>query len=225
MGGGIVNGRAGFCAVLLLSFLLPFGCAGDRSADTPAPDEELARLAAWLSGSFSSAAQAERDVSYFDIRIHAVRIWNDRADGAWIYLEQAAADSLDRPYRQRVYHVTRLGADLFESRVFALEEPLQYAGRWREETPLTELAPGDLLPREGCAVLLRAIDADSFSGSTLGRLCTSSLRGASYATSEVVVQAGGLTSWDRGYDADGAQVWGAEDGPYAFERIEEPAAE
>lgn len=224
MGGESVIGRNGIGAGLLLACLFSLGCAGDPPVADTGPDESLLRLADWLTGSFSSAEQAERDENYFDIRIHAVRIWNDRDDGAWIYLEQAAADSLDRPYRQRVYHVTRIADDLFESRVLALEEPLRYAGHWQEDQPLAELTPGDLLIRDGCSVLLREIDSTSFAGSTLGRLCTSNLRGARYATSEVEIQAGSLTSWDRGYDAGGTQVWGAVDGPYVFDRVEAPSA-
>jgi hypothetical protein len=28
-----------------------------------------------------------------------------------------------------------------------------------------------------------------------------------------------LDSWDRGYDRDGKQVWGAVTGPYRFDRL------
>jgi hypothetical protein len=191
----------------------------EASAASPA-DADLERLADWLTGSFSSAAQSKLDPDFLDIRIRAVRIWRGRDDGAWVYLEQAAADSLERPYRQRVYHVTRVSEDLFQSRVHALEDPLTHAGRWREEEPLAELAPESLLIREGCAVLLRLVNGPAYSGSTLGRLCSSELRGARYATSEVEVRAHGLISWDRGYDEAGTQVWGAEKGPYVFDRID-----
>ena len=30
-----------------------------------------------------------------------------------------------------------------------------------------------------------------------------------------------LLSWDRGFDAAGKQVWGAEKGPYEFLRVKE----
>ena len=50
---------------------------------------------------------------------------------------------------------------------------------------------------------------DSFVGSTNEKDCTSNLRGASYATSEARIEENVLTSWDRGYDENGVQVWGA----------------
>ncbi len=60
--------------------------------------------------------------------------------------------------------------------------------------------------------------AEGFEGSTVGEGCASSLRGTSYATSEVFVADGVLASWDRGFDPRGRQVWGATAGPYLFLR-------
>lgn len=61
-------------------------------------------------------------------------------------------------------------------------------------------------------------DTDHFSGQTHERDCPSSLNGASFASSEVELRSDQMSSWDRGYDADGAQVWGATAGPYRFVR-------
>jgi CpeT protein len=208
----------------LFSMVWPLaGCSAPEPEKTTTswPDDpELARLADWLTGSFSSAAQSELDADYHDIRIHAVRIWPDRDHGYWIYLEQAAAASPERPYRQRVYHLTRSGPGLFQSRVYALPDPEDHVGRWRESGPLAELGPEDLRLREGCDVLLREAGESAFMGSTLGRHCLSSLRGASFATSEVVVLRDVLISWDRGFEGSGDQVWGAEKGPYLFKKLE-----
>ena len=83
-----------------------------------------------------SAAQAAEDPDFYDIRLEMVRIWPDRTDGIWLYVEQAAATHLDQPYRQRVYHVTEEGDGIFRSEVYALSEPLQYAGEWKKKDPL-----------------------------------------------------------------------------------------
>ena len=55
-----------------------------------------------------------------------------------------------------------------------------------------------------------------WAGSTQGKGCSSTLGGASYATSQVTVTPLELRSWDQGFDAAGKQVWGAEKGPYVF---------
>ena len=65
----------------------------------------------------------------------------------------------------------------------------------------------DLALREGCAVILTRESKTRFAGSTVDKQCKSSLRGASYATSRVVVTANEIRSWDRGYSDTDEQVW------------------
>ena len=227
-----------FVAAAALTVLAFTGAACSGSAPAPhvsaAPDtpdpaaaQEAARnglhslLVAAMTGSFSSQAQSLADSSYFDIRLQMVPIWTQRDDGAWLYVEQAAAAALDRPYRQRVYRVTAEEDGSFRSEVFSIPEPLRFAGAWREEAPLADITPDSLEVREGCAVILHPTET-GFRGSTVDAECQSSLRGASYATSEVVVRPDRIESWDRGFDAEGEQVWGAVEGPYIFLRTSQP---
>jgi hypothetical protein len=81
---------------------------------------------------------------------------------------------------------------------------------------MRDVAPADLALRGGCSILLERAADDSFEGATTGTGCASSLRGAAYATTEVVVRHDRFTSWDRGWNTAGEQVWGAVKGPYAF---------
>lgn len=83
---------------------------------------------------------------------------------------------------------------------------------------LSDLAPKMLKEKDGCAIWLKATSV-GFAGSTRGDGCKSSLRGASHTTSEVKIAVGQLASWDRGYDANGKQVWGAVKGPYVFRKL------
>jgi CpeT protein len=195
--------------------------ASRGTASRPARgSSDLALLRDRLVGSFSSAAQAAADSSYFDIRLHVVPIWPQRSDAHWLYVEQAAASRLDKPYRMRVYKLVQLGPDLFESQVYKLPGEARFAGAWRKGNPLGSLTPDSLLARAGCSIVLRYTRDGVFMGSTLGHDCESDLRGAAYATSEVRIEADRLLSWDRGFDANGKQVWGAEKGPYEFLRVE-----
>jgi hypothetical protein len=148
-----------------------------------------------------------------------VQIWTDRDDASWIYVEQAAASSLDEPYRQRIYRLTLNEMRTAVSAVYELpDDPLKYAGAWRDPSRFSDLDPDELVLREGCQVVLNRSGKSEWSGSTVGKNCKSTLRGASYATSEVTVSPHGIRSWDRGYDASDAQVWGAEKGAYVFDR-------
>lgn len=208
-------------AAAALLALAAVSCAapGPRPDGAPAQDR-LLTLRAYLTGSFSSAAQAARDPAYYEIELHATPMWTWRDDGPWLYVEQALAESPDEPYRQRVYKLERTGEGGFWSRVFVFDEPASHAGAWRSGSPLSELTPGDLEERVGCAVTLRWDDAEGvFVGSTTGTGCPSELAGAAYATSEIVLREDGMTTWDRGFDRTGRQVWGATTGGYEFDRI------
>ena len=68
----------------------------------------------------------------------------------------------------------------------------------------------------GSEVRLMRLDADHFKGATGDQTCPSSLYGGSYAQSEVEVTEGRVVSWDRGFDAEGNHIWGAEKGGYEF---------
>jgi len=192
--------------------LAPIASAGDHETT------DLDDLESWMAGTFSSAVQAAEDPDFFAISIHMAPIWTDRSDGRWLYLEQSVSEEPHRPYRQRVYRLVELVPGLFESQVFTLPDPGAVIGVWILDDPLAELSPDDLEERDGCAILLRR-RGDSFIGSTLASLCTGTLRGAAYFTSEVIVTPDGIVSWDRGFADNGSQVWGAIKGGYVFDRI------
>ena len=104
-----------------------------------ASSADTALLGRCLTGSFSSQQQAAADPEFRDIRLHIVPIWTHRPDGPWLYVEQAAAEALDKPYRQRVYRLSQTGNDTFRSDVYLLPEPaLGFAGAFAAPEP-TEL--------------------------------------------------------------------------------------
>ncbi|MBX3407127.1 MAG: chromophore lyase CpcT/CpeT [Phycisphaeraceae bacterium] len=180
---------------------------------------DIAVLTDFMAGSFSSAKQAEKDPENFrDIRLEMARIWPDRADGVWLYVEQAVATSLDRPYRQRVYRLTANADGTLRSDVYTLPEPaLRFAGAWREPARLADLTPQQLDLKDGCAITLTWHPCSSlFTGTTTGTGCESTLQGAAYATSEASINAYGMITWDRGFDRAGNQVWGSTAGGYVF---------
>jgi hypothetical protein len=192
--------------------------AGTASAQAIVGRAKLERLAAMMIGVYDSKDQAQADPeNYRDVTLHMVRVWPERKDGPWLYIEQALSTQVALPYRQRVYKLSARADGRVASEIFTLPEPaLQYAGAWRSGQPLAQLKPEALTPRTGCAVILREALPGVWAGSTVDRECPSELYGATYATSIVKVTGGTLESWDRGYDANGEQVWGAEKGGYVF---------
>ena len=166
-----------------------------------------------LQGHFDSSEQAAEDPNYFEISLKMCPV-----DAPWLgervlYVEQAVSTRLNEPYRQRLYVIAPLDKDVV-SRVFELANPEEFIGLCNTET-LKVVAEGDASIKSGCEVYL-AEQGEGFLGGTAGKGCFSSLNGASYAASDVTLKDGQVTSWDRGYDAQDNQVWGATDGPYQF---------
>jgi CpeT protein len=184
----------------------------------PAPaSREIDELVAWLSGTFDSTEQADLDQDTQAVRMVTVAVPKSLLSfGAPVlYREQAAVDRPDRPYLQRFMRVEQDPGGSILVRVFELKDPIAAAGKWREASDLGLFGKNDVRERDGCLVTLRPA-GDRFEGGTSGKRCVSSLRGAAYATSEVRIWRDRLETWDRGYDADGKQVWGPLKGPSRF---------
>jgi hypothetical protein len=215
--GGIVFRKKITIMPSIIIIVLLTACSSEDKA--PRTQDDLLRLVSYMTGSFSSQEQAASDSNFYDIRLEMVRIWEERTDGVWLYVEQAAARMLDKPYRQRIYRLTQVDDSTFRSDVFTMRNPLRYAGQWKKAKPMTTVMPDSLGERQGCSIILKKEGDSAFVGGTAGKECASMLAGAKYATSEVRITATELYSWDRGYDAEDKQVWGSTAGAYIFKKI------
>lgn len=174
----------------------------------------------YLTGRFDSSLDAQQNPSHFAISLVICPVDVPELGEHVLYVEQAKLDQLNAPYRQRLY-VVEPGADpsaQARSRVFELDRPKDFIGLC-DDPSATPVSAGDADEKAGCAVTLDYDAAsDTFHGGTQGKDCPSALAGASYATSDVTLTATELRSWDRGFDGNDTQVWGAADGPYVFTR-------
>ncbi|MCH2132170.1 MAG: chromophore lyase CpcT/CpeT [Phycisphaerales bacterium] len=215
--------------MLILSVILVMGCqSGPKSPPTGKERREsIKTVTKWMTGTFRNRAQARQSPGeYHDIRLVQVPIWTAREDGPWLYVEQSHEDDLDRPYRQRIYRLVIQDDGRIESQVFGMPgNPLDYTSPWRGNGSLGGLNPKSLVPRPGCHVVFERVDGNTYTGGIDGTGCPSTLDGASYLTSDVTLRADRILIWDRGYSADGEQVWGSTAGPYIFKRQSRGAPE
>lgn len=203
---------------ILTLFCLSLVFSGFSQA-LPIKPKDVKKLASIMAGEFSSEAQAKADSAYFHIRLAMKPIWKKKKDGYWLYVEQAVAESAAAPYRQRVYHLYQQDDTTIVSKVYEIKDPARYAGGWKDAAKLATLTSEELIDRQGCSIYLRKNADGTFQGATPEKECLSSLRGAKYATSEVVISPDQLLSWDRGWDANDKQVWGAVKGGYVFRKL------
>ena len=201
----------------ILTFLVIISACQSSQSTTEANNE--LKLMTLMTGSFNSAQQAERDTTYFNISLHMYPIWTE-GEGNWLYVEQALASTQDQPYRQRVYHIEQQEDGSVKSAVYTLKNQEDFIGKWQEASYFDQFSPDSLLvERTGCAVFMVPQDDGSFQGSTQGKDCASTIRGASYATSKVNIEKGKVTSWDQGFNSTDEQVWGATAGAYVFDKL------
>lgn len=199
---------------LLLSLLTGCGLLKSKQ-NNQSSDKELNKLVELMQGKFSSELQAKNDTSYFNISLIMTPIWSDRTDGKWLYVEQAVASNLDKPYRQRIYHLQQYAKDTFTSSIYTIQNALSFAGLQNDKSKRDQLTFNLIDLKEGCTVTL-VHKNNMYEGGTYEDKCPSDLRGAKYATTKITLKKGELISWDQGFDSTGKQVWGATKGGYIF---------
>ncbi|WP_187388202.1 chromophore lyase CpcT/CpeT [Seonamhaeicola marinus] len=202
-------------SLFLLLIVTIVGCKQKEQA--PKIDTELNELFGLMQGSFNSEIQAKADSTYYNISLHMYPIWKDK--GNYLYVEQALNSMQNRPYRQRIYEVTRASDSTFKSAIYTLPSDSLWIGKWKTPLAFVSIAPTSIKIRKGCEVILKRLGDNHFKGSTGERSCESSLRGASFATSEVEITSEKVLSWDRGFDSIGNHVWGATKGAYIFNKL------
>lgn len=204
-------------STLIAIFSLTFfaSCTINKKVVDPRNDKALVQFASLLTGKFSSKKQATEDSTYLHISLIMTPIWQDKTDGIWLYVEQAAASSLTKPYRQRVYKLTHPSENIFQSDIYTIQNALDFAGLQNDDTKMQKLTFDKIELKDGCAVIMSK-KSNLYEGGTQGKSCPSDLRGASYATTNIILKEGQLYSWDQGFDASDVQVWGATKGGYIF---------
>ncbi|WP_282032141.1 chromophore lyase CpcT/CpeT [Winogradskyella eximia] len=204
-----------FPLIIILS--LVFNCKNNTKSEVK-EDSELKELFALMQGSFNSEIQAEVDSTYYNISLHMYPIWENK--GHFLYVEQALTSTPKKPYRQRIYEVKRDSDSTFSSAIYKLDVDSLWIGKWKNPKAFDSISLNNIALKEGCEVILKRIAPNQFIGKTGDDTCISTMRGASYARSEVEILEDKIISWDRGFDANGEYVWGAEKAGYIFNKID-----
>jgi hypothetical protein len=213
---------SGLIASLALAALAAAPQAGKKASKM---DADVAEVARRLTGRMDSSLQALVVPGYVHVRLTTCEVaWSGEASAverlwkpgeAVLYQEQALASMLDKPYRQRLL-VLRRGADgkQVESLVHKLEKPESLLGLCARP-PEQRLVRPEEVNAPDCTVSLGKL-GDLFVGSTPKGGCPNDFRGATTVTNETTLGKTWMRSWDRGFDTEGKQVWGATEGPYEF---------
>lgn len=203
--------------LLLLTVLVFLQCTPAKKAKST---DYSSALATSMTGTFTNEKQVKKDTSFFNIVLQMYPIWQDRKGENWLYIERAFTKTPENPYLQRIYKIEKAGDNIYRNIIYTLSNPKDFIGKWNTPKAFNALSPDQLILKDDCAVYLKKLSKNYYHGSTKIGTCINTLRGANYATSEVEVFKNKIVSWDRGYDDDGKQVWGAVESGYVFNRIE-----
>ncbi|MGB5900457.1 MAG: CpcT/CpeT family chromophore lyase [Geitlerinemataceae cyanobacterium] len=210
-----------FCHISFfgLGFSLVFVLSPRVWGQSLSVDARVREVAAYLTGAMDTSAQAAIDRRAPDVRITTcpVRV-ADTAD-IFLYQEQALSLKLNSPYRQRFLQIAPSSDNLqVESITYKPANPEAWVGLCdKPEVDRTVSVPQ--LGETICSVTLQR-DGEGYLGTTPEEGCAANYRGAVRITNQVQLTRSTMETWDRGFDAAGKQVWGAEDESYQYRDID-----
>ena len=184
----------------------------------PLSQQDVAAVVGHLTRPMDTTAQAARNPRYVGVTLTTCPIQVAGQEGVYIYQEQTLVEAPDSPYRQRFLQIA-LSADAtrVESRSFKPAMPDAWVGLCQRAEPTVDPeALGNLV----CVVALRPSSLGGYVGSTPSEGCPVNLQGAVRLTNTIVLHKDGMDTWDRGYDDQGVQVWGARAEPYRYRWVE-----
>jgi hypothetical protein len=197
----------------------------DPTATTSSTLEQQAEeVAALLSGKMDTSAQAIANPKAPNVQMTTCRIeLLTRTDpqSIFLYQEQAMSTSLDKPYRQRFLQISPSSlSQSVRSRSYKPTDPARWSGLCNRASDSIERTVNlSDLGTPVCNVFLKRVDT-GYMGNTPIDGCPANVRGAVRITNHIELTPNRMNTWDRGFDAQGKQVWGAKTESYQFRRKE-----
>lgn len=196
------------------------------SAEVVPLEQQVREVTSRLLGTLDTSAQAKANPQFVSVRMTTCKIQvtdnASRLAGAtqsagatpsafppvFLYQEQALSKRLNRPYRQRFMQISPDSDGMsVQSLSFKPAEPDRWIGFCNR--PVAErIVPLHIIGEPICSVRLTR-SGTTYIGKTPPEGCPANVRGAVKITNTIVLSDVGMDTSDRGFDANGKQVWGA----------------
>lgn len=194
----------------------------------PQASSDLKTLCQWMAGDFSNRKQSDdRPTDFAHIHIFFRPLPFEFFNTIGFYSEQVYDYDLWSPYRQGIHRVVDKGDHILIEN-FGMNDPMLYAGAARDNNILNSIKPDIIKSRQGCSMVFRRGNGDSFIGGVEpGNACIIPRDGVmTYLVSDVEVTESTWLSLDRGFHPDSHEhLWGSKLGPLRFEKVQNFAAE
>ncbi|UIE37222.1 chromophore lyase CpcT/CpeT [Leptodesmis sichuanensis] len=199
--------------------------AQPETGPTKSLKQQAEDVAALLEGQMVTSAQSMETPEAPRVRMTTCRIQVTNASvdpgSIFLYQEQALTNNLSKPYRQRFLQISPSPAtESVRSLSFRPTTAATFAGLCNKSLAERTLRLSDL-GTYVCSVFLKP-SGNTYIGNTPINGCPANYRGAVRITNQIELTPTGMNTWDRGFDANGQQVWGAKTEAYQYHRLEKP---
>lgn len=226
---GTLFKQSSFCfncafAVVLVALTANVAQAGPDTTTVLPQSFSVRSVADRLIGVMDTSAQASSNEKYPNVRMTTCEVkLIDRGSAPttsldiFLYQEQSLSPKL-KPYRQRFLKISpALNGQAVSSLSFRPENPGIWIG-FCDRPPTDQMVTTSQLGKFICSVIIKPVGED-YIGVTPVDGCPSRYRGATRITNRIRLHADGMDTWDRGFDQQGQQIWGADQEAYQFRRI------
>lgn len=170
-------------------------------------------IADYLEGVMTASVTPEEGKTV-RVKMTTCRVEVPEENSIFLYQEQGLVGTLDKPYRQRFLEIKAEDDNLAASYSYKPEKLNPWINFCDNSDRVVEREQlGELV----CTVILKPY-LSAYAGTTPPEGCVADVRGAVKITNRIILHQQGMDTWDRGFDAAGNQVWGAEDEAYQFRR-------
>ena len=184
------------------------------------------QVTSYLTGIMETSAQAKAIPGAPSVRMTTCEVKLNQTDpsakrsqGVFLYQEQALTRNLSKPYRQRFLEIIpSIDKNGIESVSFKPINPKKWIGLCKK-TPSERVISYQEIENANCSVFLKPV-GDQYIGETQPGGCVTNFKGAVKITNTIELDQNGMETQDRGFDAQGKRVWGAENRPYQYQKIE-----
>lgn len=208
-------------SILGLIFIL----SGCRTQTDPMQGH-VQQVTSYLTGVMETSAQAQAIPDAPSVRMTTCEVKVNNTDssvqhykGVFLYQEQALTRNLSKPYRQRILNILpSIDKNSIESVSFKPINPKNWIGLCHK--PLSErVINSQEIENVNSSVFLKPVGTE-YIGETQPGGCIINFKGAVKVTNTIKLYQNGMKTQDRGFDAQGKQVWGAENRSYQYQKIE-----
>lgn len=186
------------------------------SAQAVPIEEQVQSVVSHLVGVMDTSTQAANNPKKSNVRMTTCKITITQApNSVYLYQEQALTQKLDKPYRQRILQIKPSSDNnTIESKSYKPQHPETLIGLCNKPETERILNLTDI-GESVCSVFLKP-SQEGYTGETPPQGCPANVRGAVRITNTIILRSDGMDTWDRGYDAQGNQVWGADGESYQY---------